>query len=218
MKARDNRYLTPAETAVLQRRLQAYSEVYPDSDFLDTACEYVNSGKPFAREHAVKVEEALRSWQQRLNSASYDPGRIPHGYDPLVWQLATLYRTQLEDQGCRCPGRRIIYAEISRVIERDNLRENYAPWRDEPGEPGWYRMMTAVITQFILEDVEAAHSWYAHEAFAQPGAVTGIISYLIDQAMNARFDAHARVANMSLPSPERRVAVKAYIAARNSAA
>lgn len=207
------RYLTPAENTDLQRRLRRYAEVYPDSDFLDHACQYVDSGNMLTRENAAKIDDALRHWEERLRSPSYDPDRCPPGYDPLVWKLTSLYRTQVEAQGWRCPGLRLIYAEIARVIERDGLRENYQPWRDRLGEPGWYRMMTDVITRFVLDDVEETGSWYAHQALAQPGAVTGIIGYLIDQAKNAMLDAHARPANMQLPTQERRAAVKAYIAA-----
>lgn len=212
-----SRYLSPAENDDLHRRLRDYASTYPDSDFLDSSLAYADSGHTFTRENAAKIDDALANWQRRLNSATYNPDRAPFGYDPLIWQLATRYRQLIEDEGLHCPSRRFIYSEINRAVSRDSLREHYAPWRDEPGEPGWYRMMTRVITHFVAHEVNEHTAWYAHEDLAQPGTVARIAGYLKDQDRISRFDAHAKPENLRQPTREARGKVRDFIAARKAA-
>lgn len=130
-----SRYLSLAEMNALQRRLLEYSQAYPDSDFLDSSLAFADSGRVFTRENAAKIADALANWERRLNAPSYDPDRCPPGRDPLTWDLATWYRDRTEAAGWPCMSRRIIYSEIARVLDRDKLRGNYSPWRDEPGAP-----------------------------------------------------------------------------------
>lgn len=213
-----SRYLTTPEMNDLKRRLRDYSATYPDSDFLDNSLSYADSGHVFTRENAAKIDDALRSWETRLNAPSYDPDRPPPGRDPHIWKLATLYRTLIEQAGWHCMSRRVIYAELARVIGRDKLRDDYAPWRDEPDAPGWYRMMTDVITAFVSDytSFNAIATWYAHEQLAQPGEVTRVIGYLRDQAKLAVFDDRAVPASTRVPSAERRAQVRAYIQERKA--
>lgn len=212
------KYLSLAEMNEIQRRLREYGMTYPDSEFLDGSLAYADSGRVFTRDNAVKIDDALVNWQRRLNSPSWDPDRVPAGRDPLVWQLATIYRDEVEAAGWTCMSRRIIYAELTRVIDRDKLREDCSPWRDETGEPGWYRMLRDVIVFFVREytDANAIATWYAHEQLARPGEAAGIISYLRDQARLSRFDDHATPVNQRETTAERRARVKAYIDARKA--
>ena len=92
------------------------------------------------------------------------------------------------------------------------------PVGDEPGAPGWYRMMTSVITAFVSDftSANAIATWYAHEQLAQPGEVTRIIAWLRDQAKLAAFDDHAEPANTRTPTAGRRAQVRAYIQGRKA--
>lgn len=211
-------YLDAAAVLALQERLREYSETYPDSEFLDSSYAYVQAGRPVSRKNAAMIEDALANWARRLRGPSWDPDRCPPGTDPHIWKLATHYRDAMEGCGWTVPSRRLIYAEIRRVIERDRLRENCAPWRDEPDAPGWYRMLRDVITLFCEEytAVNALAAWYAHEQLSRPGEVAAITGRLKDQAKAARLEAVARPVRAGTPSAARRAAVRAHIAAVRS--
>lgn len=212
----DRKYLSAAEMAAVQRQLVHYSQVYPDSDFLDHSLQYAQSGGTFTAVNAAKIEEALARWAERITAPAYDPDRVPPGLDEHIWQLALHYQQAMEARGWPCLSRRVIYAEIGRVTARDGLRGNHAPWRDGKDGPGWYRMMRDVITAWCEEytAANALASPWAHEQLARPGEVARIAGYLKDQAMAALLDGAARPVPPARPSPSRRAAVKAYIASR----
>lgn len=209
-------YLSAPEQNEFKRRLRIYAETYPDSDFLDNAHGRAESGFVFTREIAGKVDDALANWERRLRGPSWDPDRCPKGSDPHIWLLASRYRDAMEERGCACPSRRLIYAEIARIIRRDHLHENYSPWRDEPDAPGWYRMLSDVISTFVSElpGSPSVSHWYAHEELGQPGEVLRIIGWLKDQARLRQFEARARPAIIGSPAAGRRAAVRAWIAGR----
>jgi len=208
------RYLRPAEMDAFRLRLASYASTYPDSDFLDNARSYAGSGRIFTRENAAKVDDALRSWETRLNAPRFDPGRCPPGLDEHTWQLAVLLRERIELSGWPCKSLRIAYAELGRLIARDGLRQDHAPWRDDPGAPGWHRMLAAVIIHYTDHEVSEQNAWYAAEDLAQPGTVARIRGYLADQAKLGVLDQHAQPANTRVPTPERRAQVASYIQSR----
>lgn len=210
------RYLSAAEMDGYRRRLRDYAQAYADSDFLDNAADYAESGHAFTRGNAAKVDDALRSWQARLNAPSFDPDRPPPGSDPLIWKLATLFRDLTGQRGLRCKSRRAIYAELARVTARDKLRENHDPWHDQPDAPGWYRMLGDVITHFLRYEASERNAWYAAEDLAQPGTVTRIAGYLQDQAKTAAFDGRAEPANTRVPAAGRKAQVRKFIQERRA--
>jgi hypothetical protein len=192
----------------LRRRLAVYAEVWPDSDFLDSLHARASAGSTFTESTIRAAEDALLKWEMRVNGPRPDPDRCPRGFDQLTWQLATCYRDAMDARGLPCPSRQAVYHEISRVIRRDRFREDYQPWRDEPGKPGWYRMMTDIIRCHVSE-VSEDRAWYAHEDLAQPGTATGIRGWLTEQALLAVFSRVATPQSPPPPSPERLAQVKA---------
>ena len=127
-----------------------------------------------------------------------------------------MFRARIEGSGWRCRSRRAVYAELGRIIGRDRLRESHAPWADCDGEPGWYRMLAAVIIHYTGHEVSEWNSWYAHEDLAQPGTVTRIAGYLKDQAAQEALPGRAQPANTRPPTPERRARVRAFLENRKA--
>lgn len=204
----------------LCRRLAEYAEVYPDSNFLDEMHAWGNeSGMQFSVPQAEAIENALAGWHRRVNGAVFDPDRCPPGYVKEIWQLAGFFRDTMEAYGLPGQGRKVICAELARVIRRDRLDQDYAPWRDEPGGPGWVRMLTEVIRLFADENQDTRYPYRLHQDIAQPGVIRSLNDWLIDQEklnllieLGQKGALHA--ASTPPPAPERRLAVRAWIAGR----
>lgn len=197
----------------LRRRLRRYAQTWRDNEFLDAMCDWAAAGRPFTGPQADAIEEALGYWQQRITGPSWDPGRPPPGYDALIWDLAGHFRAAQEAMGVPAPSRRQVHHELGRLIERDGWRERKSPWLDLHGTPGWYRMMTDVITVFITDEADLDRPFTTHQQLAQPGTVAGIAGKLIEDAMIARLDDRART-QPYISSPQQRAAVRAWLRER----
>ena len=213
------RSVPPSRQRELCRRLAEYAVIYPDNNFLDEKHAQAESGLAFTVPQADAIEEALDRWKRRLNGPTFDPDRCPPSYVSEIWFLAGHFRDTAEAHGLPVQGRKLIYAELARVIRRDKLNCNYDPWRDEPGKPGWVRMLAEVISLFIDDNQDTRYPYGLHQDFAQPGVIASLNDYLIEQeklSLLTELGQKGQLASASTPpaSPQRRLAVRAYIAGR----
>ena len=214
----------PAESRQrdLRRGLADYNAKYPDNNFLDDMHAWGNeSGLMFSSAQAEAIESALTSWQRRINGAVFDPDRCPYGYDADIWILAGEFRDVAEAHGLPCAGRKIVYGELSRVIRRDNLDHDYAPWQDKNGKPGWVRMLSKIIELFIYENAETKYPYGLCQELAQPGVIQSYSSSMVEQAkldllLQREKENKLRSASTPPAAPERKAAVRAYIAGRET--
>ena len=129
------RSVPPSRQRELCRRLAEYAVIYPDNNFLDEKHAQAESGLAFTVPQADAIEEALDRWKRRLNGPTFDPDRCPPSYVSEIWFLAGHFRDTAEAHGLPVQGRKLIYAELARVIRRDKLTWNSPPGGMNPANP-----------------------------------------------------------------------------------